>query len=79
MSGLEPADQADNVSLKHRNNPTYALRRLKRDRPDLAAKVGAGALSANAAAIEAPSVSARCFWPDRPELSALQTARAEIG
>jgi hypothetical protein len=32
---------------------TYALRRLKRDRPDLAEKVITGELSANAAAIEA--------------------------
>ncbi len=35
------------------NNPTYALKRLKRDRPDLADKVIAGELSANAAAIKA--------------------------
>lgn len=35
------------------NTATYALRRLKRDRPDLAEKVVAGALSAHAAAVEA--------------------------
>lgn len=35
------------------DNATYALKRLKRDRPDLAAKVIAGDLSANAAAIQA--------------------------
>ena len=34
-------------------NPTYTLRRLKRDRPDLAQKVIDGDMSANAAAIEA--------------------------
>lgn len=38
---------------KYGNNPTYTLRRLRRDRPDLADKVVAGELSANAAAIEA--------------------------
>jgi hypothetical protein len=43
---------ADNVR-SFGNNPTYALRRLKRDRPDLAERVVAGELSANAAAIEA--------------------------
>lgn len=35
------------------NNGAYTMARLKRDRPDLAARVEAGALSANAAAIEA--------------------------
>jgi hypothetical protein len=34
-------------------NPTYILKRLKRDRPDLADKVVRGELSAHAAAIEA--------------------------
>ena len=46
-------EQGDNVTLLRGNNPTYALKRLKRDRPDLAAKVIAGELSANAAAIQA--------------------------
>jgi len=35
------------------NDSTYALQRLKRDRPDIADKVVRGELSANAAAIEA--------------------------
>ena len=44
----------DNVrSAAFGNNPTYALKRLKRDRPDLADKVVRGELSANAAAIKA--------------------------
>jgi hypothetical protein len=43
----------DNVTSSRGNNPTYTLRRLKRDRPDLAEKVISGDLSANAAAIEA--------------------------
>lgn len=48
-------EQVNNVNLKTPggNSPTYALRRLKRDRPDLAERVVAGELSANAAAIEA--------------------------
>ena len=51
--GGDHSKQVDNVKLVGGNNPTYALKRLKRDRPDLAAKVIAGELSANAAAIEA--------------------------
>jgi hypothetical protein len=43
---------ADNVR-SFGNNPTYALKRLKRDRPDLAEKVVRGELSAHAAAIGA--------------------------
>ena len=47
-------DQANNVSLKqHGNDKNYTLARLHRDRPDLAARVESGELSANAAAIEA--------------------------
>jgi hypothetical protein len=45
--------RSDNVTPNRGNNPTYALKRLKRDRPDLAEKVIAGELSTNAAAIEA--------------------------
>lgn len=44
---------SDNVSPNHGNNPTYILRRLKRDRPDLAEQVIHGQLSAHAAAIAA--------------------------
>lgn len=45
----------DNVTSSEArgNNPVYTLRRLKRDRPDLALRVIAGEMSANAAAIEA--------------------------
>jgi hypothetical protein len=43
-------DRAGNASS---NDATYALRRLKRDHPELAEKVVAGKLSAHAAAIEA--------------------------
>jgi hypothetical protein len=45
--------QPDNVSLKYGNSAIYTLKRLKRDRPDLFQQVLGGALSANAAAIEA--------------------------
>jgi len=45
--------RADNIRSDHGTNPTYALKRLKRDRPDLAEKVIAGEMSANRAAIEA--------------------------
>jgi hypothetical protein len=46
--------QGNNITLKTRgDDPTYALQRLKRDRPDIADKVVRGELSANAAAIEA--------------------------
>jgi hypothetical protein len=47
-------DQSDNVTLKERGNArAYVLARLDRDRPDLAERVRADELSANAAAIEA--------------------------
>jgi hypothetical protein len=47
--------QFDNIKLKHGGgtSETYTLRRLKRDRSDLAQKVISGEMSANAAAIEA--------------------------
>ena len=46
--------KVDNVNIaKGGNNPTYILRRLKRDRPDLAERVIANKLSAHAAAVEA--------------------------
>ena len=50
-----PEVQVNNVNLKTMggNNPTYALKRLKRDRPDLADKVVRGELSAHAAALQA--------------------------
>ena len=43
----------DNIKSLGGTNPTYILKRLKRDRSDLADKVIKGELSANAAAIEA--------------------------
>lgn len=47
--------QVDNIKPKTKGgtSATYILKRLKRDRPDLFARVTAGELSANAAAIEA--------------------------
>jgi hypothetical protein len=47
--------QSDNITLKPQRgtNPTYALKRLKRDNPELADKVVRGELSAHAAAIAA--------------------------
>lgn len=40
-------------SFEEANSATYALRRLKRDNPELAEQVVAGALSAHAAAVQA--------------------------
>lgn len=47
--------QADIVSLKteYGNSETYTLRRLRRDREDLAERVESGELSAHSAAIQA--------------------------
>lgn len=46
--------QGNNITLKQRGtSEDYTIRRLRRDRPDLADRVIAGELSANAAAIEA--------------------------
>jgi hypothetical protein len=72
--GRPAKEKTDIVSLKpkHGNSATYTLSRLKRERPDLFARVVAGELSANAAAIgrarghdrsaESPS---RCGTPVR--------------
>ena len=43
----------DIITSSRGTDPTYIVRRLKRDRPDIADRVIAGELSANAAAIEA--------------------------
>lgn len=53
--GKREAGQVDIINLSDGGgtSPTYVLRRLKRDYPDLAEKVVAGELSANAAAIKA--------------------------
>lgn len=50
---LSNGDNVTSGEEERGNSPTYALRRLKRDRPDLAERVMSGELSANAAAIEA--------------------------
>lgn len=48
------ADQGDIVTLKERgNSATYLTARLDRDRPDIAARVHAGEISARKGAIEA--------------------------
>jgi hypothetical protein len=52
-NGRSVSSRVDNVNSKGGNNPVYALKRLKRDRPDLADKVVRGELSAHAAAIQA--------------------------
>jgi hypothetical protein len=49
--GGDRKEQGSNTTLDR--GATYTLRRLKRDRPDLAAQVIAGKLTAHAAAIEA--------------------------
>ena len=46
-------DRGDNVTSTRGNSALYTLKRLKRQRPDLFAKVVAGEMSANAAAIAA--------------------------
>ena len=52
--GGDRKGQDNNVILTplQGNNPVYALRRLKRDRPDIAQKVITGELSPHAAAVE---------------------------
>lgn len=52
--GSRAESKSDNVTLAERGNTKgYTLRRLKKDHPELHAKVCAGEMSANAAAIEA--------------------------
>jgi hypothetical protein len=53
--GGRTSEQGDNITLtpSRGTNPTYILKRLKRDHPELAAKVVVGEMSANAAAIKA--------------------------
>ena len=48
-----PRGQGSATTLSHDRDATYVLARLKRDRPDLAAQVVDGTLSANEAAIAA--------------------------
>ena len=73
----------DNVKssaeAKGGNATTYTLRRLKRDRPDLAERVVSGDLSAHAAAIEAgfrrPAITLTAADPE----TAAQKIRATFG
>jgi hypothetical protein len=59
------ADQPDNHKLEeYGTGRNYTLARLRRDRPDLAARVRAGELSANAAAIEAGFRKPRSAYAD---------------
>src|SRR5262245_22904733 len=56
--GGERTEQVDNVNLKGGNQASYLVRRLKRDRPDLARKLANGEFpSARAAAIAAGIVT----------------------
>jgi hypothetical protein len=61
----EAQDQVDNVNSKDGgNSESYAIRRLKRDAPELAEQVLDGKMSANAAAVEAGfrTKVAPCAW-----------------
>lgn len=58
---------------------TYALRRLKRDAPELAAQVIAGEISANAAAIQAGFRKRMVTLPADPEALAQAIARRYPG
>lgn len=50
----DQANKGDNVTFNRRGNSAlYTMKRLKRDRPELFQQVLGGALSANAAALEA--------------------------
>jgi hypothetical protein len=52
-SKVKPENKGDNITIERGTRAAYTLARLDRDAPELAAKVRAGDLSANAAAIEA--------------------------
>jgi len=58
----------------HHDDAQGRLARLKRDRPDLAAQVVAGTISANAAAIEAGFRSPPVHWSKDPSEHAQQVA-----
>ena len=50
--GPVPKDNRDNVTVSDRgNSESYTVRRLKRDRPELAEKVIEGEMSANVSAM----------------------------
>ena len=66
--GQKPSNITNKSATKHGTTRAYALDRLKRDRPDLLARVLAGELSANAAAIEAGFRKPKATIPvDTPE------------
>ena len=79
--GKREARQDGNTNLPkgEGTTATYTLRRLKRDRPDLATRVVAGELSAHAAAIEAgfrrPAITVTAADPE----TAAQKIRATFG
>jgi hypothetical protein len=61
------------------NAPTYALRRLKRDNPELAEEVMAGRLSAHAAAVQAGFRKATWSAPCDPRLLEIALERKYPG
>lgn len=66
--GRNSCDNVTAISSGDRGNaPAYALRRLKRDRPDLAARVLAGEMSAHAAAVEAGFRNRQHTIPQDPQ------------
>jgi hypothetical protein len=65
----------DNVRIDYGNHSGYTLARLKRDRPDLAAEVVAGRMSAHAAAIAAGFRRKTWTAPDDVELLAAAIAK----
>jgi hypothetical protein len=69
---------AGNASrLGKRNDSDYVLARLRRDRPDLAAAVQRGAMSANAAAIEAGFREKMISIPLNPQKAAAALRRRQ--
>ena len=69
----------DNVMSSQGNAATYTLARLKRDHPDLAVRVVAGELTANAAAIQAGFRRKTWSAPDDPEQLAQAVAKRYPG
>jgi hypothetical protein len=59
-------EQPDNVSLKYGNSRAYLLARLERDRPDLAAQVEAGEVSAFSVAVELGWARRPIYQPGKP-------------
>ena len=69
--GARAQEQVANSKLGSGTEATYTLRRLKRDAPELAARVIAGEISAHAAAIEAGFRQRTVTLPADPRLLAL--------